>query len=142
MKFRIGLDIHGVLDKNFEQYLKLVDVIASSETWDGCEIHIITGIKEDLGLIDNPEIAKIGYGKWFSIHEECERLGVDINFDSKGRPLVDPEIWDKQKALYCERNKIDFMIDDSPVYGKYFTGHTIYLQQQNLERDNWRHDNV
>ena len=33
---------------------------------------------------------------------------------------VDDKAWNKAKAEYCLENKIDFHIDDSAVYGKYF----------------------
>lgn len=131
---KIGINVHGVLDKRFERYQELINELRFFT-----ELHIITGIDEVDGLRENPELEQLHYDKWFSIHEECRNLGVDIEYDELGRPWVDPEVWDVLKALYCEREGIDFMIEDSPRYGKYFAGKTIYLQQHNNERDNWRH---
>lgn len=49
-----------------------------------------------------------------------EKLGTKINYDKNGDPWIDPELWDKTKAEYCQREKITLHIDDSPVYGKHF----------------------
>lgn len=138
-KIKIGLDVHGVIDTFPEKYLKLVFAFDP----DSIEVHIITGIKRELD--DTPvlqfnmdENKQLPYSSWFSIHQECEDRGIHIEFDAKGRPLVDPEIWDKMKAEYCAKNNIDFMFDDSPSYGKHFNGSTVYLQQKTPHRDDWR----
>ena len=127
-KLKLGIDIHGVIDQNpiFEQ-------LARSGLF---EVHIVTGIKEELDdVVDFP------YDKWFSIHQECENRGVAIQYDDKSRPWVDPEIWDRMKAEYCEKEGIHIMIDDSPSYGQYFEGlSTAYLRYENTQRTNWRKD--
>ena len=43
---------------------------------------------------------------------------------------MDKEIWNRTKAEYCAEAGIDMMIDDSPVYGSYFTGKCLYLLQK------------
>lgn len=137
---KIGLDIHGVIDAFPEKYLRLVQAFDP----DDVEIHVITGVKQELD--DTPVLQfNMDEGKqltphfWFSIHQECEDQGVEIIYDEKGRPHVDPRIWDRMKAEYCEKMGIDFMFDDSPVYGEYFNGDTVYLHQRNVNRDDWRH---
>jgi hypothetical protein len=135
-KLKIGFDVHGVLDTHFNKYTQLISCFDRSKI----EIHIVTGIKEHLGLQDNPELKDLQYDKWFSIHEYCEKLGVDIKFDNKNRPLIDPSIWDVQKAEYCKREGIMFLFDDSPHYGKHMHESIVYLQQHNNNKDNWRYN--
>lgn len=129
-KIKIGLDIHGVIDQA-PQFFKMF-----SEMPEYFEVHIITGIKEKLD-----EDVTFPYESWFSIHEQCEKDGVEVVLDENGRPWVDPAIWDKMKAEYCEREGIHIMIDDSPVYGQYFKDlECMYLRLENTHRDNWRQD--
>jgi hypothetical protein len=33
---------------------------------------------------------------------------------------MDPEIWNPTKAALCASSGVDIMIDDSPIYGRYF----------------------
>ena len=127
-KIKLGIDIHGVIDQN--------PIFATLAQTGLFEVHIVTGIKEELDdVVDFP------YDKWFSIHQECLDRGIDVKYDDKDRPLVDPAIWDKMKAEYCAREGIDIMIDDSPSYGQYFEGlSTAYLRYENTQRTNWRKD--
>lgn len=137
MKLKLGFDIHGVLDSYLEQYISFIKNLDRNMF----EIHIVTGVKQEPGLKENPWLKDLNYTKWFSIHEECEKLGVPITFDEHEHPWVDREVWDRQKALYCEREGLFALIDDSPVYHKYFTGNCLYLRQMNghMSRNNWRH---
>lgn len=129
-KIKIGLDIHGVIDQAPE-FFSLFSMFP-----DVFELHIVTGIKEHLD-----DVVDFKYDKWFSIHQQCEDEGIDITFDDKGRPWVEPAIWDRKKAEYCKREGLHMMIDDSPSYGQYFKGlETLYLRLENGERDNWRQD--
>lgn len=41
-------------------------------------------------------------------------------------PILENAVWDRTKAEYCAREEIDLHIDDSDVYGQYFT--TSYLK--------------
>jgi hypothetical protein len=52
--------------------------------------------------------------------------GVELLYDDNGNPWIDDETWNQTKAEICEKENIDFHIDDSPIYGKYFK--TPYAQ--------------
>jgi hypothetical protein len=52
--------------------------------------------------------------------EHFDNLGKITHYND-GSFHVDNDLWDKAKAQYCAENKIDFHIDDSLIYGKYFT---------------------
>lgn len=134
-KIKLGLDIHGVIDQAPE-FFRMFSEMSNAQLDDIFEIHIITGIKEGLD-----DVVEFNYYKWFSIHQQCEDDGVEIKFDNEGRPWVDPNIWDRKKAEYCEREGIHMMIDDSPSYGKHFKDlECLYLRLENTKRDNWRED--
>lgn len=127
-RIKVGLDIHGVIDIAPEFFTLLSKLPV--------EIHIITGIKESL---DDRVPNDLEYDYWFSIHQACEDLNIEINYDEHNRPLVDADVWNKQKAIYCKENGINLMIDDSPTYAKTFEGlDTFYLQLTNTIRDEWR----
>lgn len=117
---KIGLDVHGVIDVNPKLFRRLAQMVLEA----GGEIHIISGsaipkLRREIAKYDIPHTHE------FSITSHHEDIGTEVTWDEKG-PHMDPTLWDRSKAEYCAQNNIDFMIDDSPIYGKYFT--TPYLQ--------------
>jgi hypothetical protein len=111
---KIGLDIHGVIDKHWDLY----SAIAKAMMSDGNEVHIITGAhyRDVVGEI-------IGFPRthFYSIADHHEGIGTEIRYDERGRPWIDEYLWNKSKAEYCALHDINLMIDDTPVYGDYFT---------------------
>ncbi len=116
-KIKIGIDIHGVSDSNREFFSALTRTLVEN----GHEVHILTGskatkefkeyVKEKLGL---------SWTHFFSITSHHKNMGTPV-LEIGGNPYMDEEVWDRTKAGYCAQNNIDLHIDDSPVYGKYFT---------------------
>ncbi|CAM0066862.1 hypothetical protein VPHD485_0201 [Vibrio phage D485] len=125
---KLGLDIHGVIDKAPELFTLISKLPV--------EVHIITGIKEEL---DDHVPDELEYDKWFSIHQHLEDKGVVFSYDEKGRPWCDPKLWDDAKAEYCKEHNITMLIDDSPNYVDSFAAlDTLYLQLTNTKREDWR----
>ena len=125
MKF--GFDVHGVLDTYPEVYSALTMSLMKA----GHEVHVITGIQKTPELTAQLEEAGIVWSHWFSIVQyHLDRGDVVVKFEGD-QPWMDREVWNRTKAEYCERMQIDLMIDDSPVYGSYFMGRTIYCLQKN-----------
>ncbi|CAM0054509.1 hypothetical protein VPHF86_0192 [Vibrio phage F86] len=125
---KLGLDIHGVIDKAPELFTLISKLPV--------EVHIITGIKEEL---DDQVPDDLEYDHWFSIHQHLEDEGVEFSYDEKGRPWCDPALWDGAKAEYCKRENITMIIDDSPNYVDTFKAlDTMYLQLTNTTREDWR----
>ena len=125
---KLGLDIHGVIDKAPELFTLISQLPV--------EVHIITGIKEHL---DDQVPSDLKYDKWFSIHQYLEDNGVLFTYDEQNRPWCDPVLWDQAKADYCKREGITMLIDDSPNYVESFaTLDTLYLQLTNTKRTDWR----
>ncbi len=114
MKF--GIDIHGVITDNPKFFAEFTACLLAA----GHEIHIITGPR--FSKVE-PILRKhkIKYTHFFSIVEHEEKKGkVDIKWDKKGDPFMDFNVWDRSKANYCKRHKIDLHIDDSQKYAEYF----------------------
>lgn len=124
---KIGLDFHGVIDTEPELFSKLSRACINK----GWEVHILTGQE------DTPELRKIieNYGihftHFFSITTFHKNIGTPITYDEKDNPWMDDFIWDKTKSDYCKGNNINFHIDDSDTYGKYFE--TTYLKFQKID---------
>jgi len=118
---KLGLDLHGVIDRDPIAFSKLSkDVIGSFG-----EVHVITGSLDTPALHDALDGYGISYTKVFSISSYNLSQGVAVRYDEKGNPWIDSEIWNRAKAEYCHREGIDLHIDDSEIYGQYFT--TPYL---------------
>jgi len=122
---KIGIDFHGVIDKNPEFYSLISKCLINSNH----EVHIITGRENDEKLRNELSIAGIVYHTIFSITSTYKDLDwVEFRRDNIGDPWMKQGTWDKAKAKYCEEYDIDCHIDDSEVYGQYFTGRTKYIK--------------
>lgn len=119
---KIGLDIHGVCDTNPEFFKEMSRLFVDA----GHEVIIITGKMKSHGAIDEIKNLGISYTKFFSIADYHKEKGVELLYDDNGNPWIDDETWNQTKAEICEKENIDFHIDDSPIYGKYFK--TPYAQ--------------
>lgn len=117
---KIGLDYHGVIDK-FPGYFR---IFSESLIKAGHEVHIITGLrKQDIEQ-------KIPHTHFYSVSDDLvSHFSYHIN--KEGRPIFEDDVWNKAKAKYCKENKIDLMIDDSKIYGKYFS--TPYFQYGSIK---------
>lgn len=121
---KIGIDVHGVIDKKPKLYSKLTKRLISLEH----EVHIITGAQIKNKLLKQLQDFNISYTHIFSISDFHKKIGTPIIYKDSDNIMMDDVIWNKTKAIYCFENKIDLHIDDSSIYGKYFTNNTIYLQ--------------
>ncbi len=114
MGAKIGIDFHGVIDAQPELFAEFCRGIRR----EGIEVHIISGGPEK-------DVARclaehhIEYDGLWAIYDYYDAQGQVTRFDD-GSFQVPTELWNRAKAEYCAREKIDFHIDDSPVYGKYF----------------------
>ena len=120
-KFKLGLDIHGVVDAMPEFFSFLTDSFIKN----GGEVHIITGGKWDKEF----ENLLNSYGvKWthkFSIYDylvenNYEKTG-EVQFpDGTIQSKFKNEDWDSVKGVYCADNNITLHIDDTMIYNDYF----------------------
>jgi len=121
-KLKIGLDIHGVIDRKPAFFRAFIDRARAN----GHEIHIITGGQKKPKLLKQLEDLGIKYDYFFSISDFLIQHGVPVHFKDSNNPFFDTKEWDKVKGQYCKEQGIDLHIDDSPEYGKHFV--TPYMQ--------------
>jgi len=124
----LGIDIHGTLD-TIPDVLK---PIMRSMVSQGHLVYIITGVPfeyvkdklDTLGMIRG-----YNYTHFFSIEEHLLKKGVRIiGKNKKGRNIYRSIDWNITKANYCKKNNIGLMLDDSKIYGRYFS--TPYARLQ------------
>jgi hypothetical protein len=129
----IGFDFHGVLD-TYEVFRELTGILVSN----GHEVHIITGEENSNFFRKTLKNLNVKYTKIFSITSYHKKKGTPVDYDKNG-PWMDKELWNKTKANYCKRNKINFHIDDSLEYGLHFTTPFVFIQPlTDLESFRWK----
>jgi len=121
---KIGLDFHGVIDKEPELWSFLTENLIEK----GYEIHIITGHENNEKFRAELKSLNIVWTHLFSIISYHKSIGTPVTYDKNGDPWIDEEIWNKSKAEYCKKENIDIIIDDSKIYEKYFNNcSTFYI---------------
>lgn len=118
MKYKIGLDIHGVIDK----FPGIFSFLSDSIIKNGGEVHIITGGTWTKKLVKKLESYNIKWTNHFSVYDYMIKNFKPL--DEPDRKFPDGTIqknfkneeWDKIKGQYCENNKISLHIDDMDSY--------------------------
>ena len=112
---KIGIDFHGVLNNNPLFFKEFCDCSVKQ----GFEIHIISGGPKET-IEKFLTLHKIQYTAVWCIFDYFDAKS-EVEFLPDGSFHVDDEKWDSAKAEYCRCNDICVQIDDSLVYGRYFT---------------------
>lgn len=120
MVYKIGLDFHGVISSYPSEFATFCHEIRLR----GIKVYIISGGPKD-AIISFLERYNIEYDEVWAILDYCIEQGITVEYDADGF-CIPTEIWDKAKAVYCAKEGINFHIDDSSVYGRYFV--TPYCQ--------------
>ena len=131
---KVGLDIHGVIDADPGYYAKLSEMLVK----EGHEVHVITGASQTSELETQLAEWGIEYTDFFSIVDHHTSIGTYIEYedDDRNKFYMNEDLWNISKANYCYANNIDFHIDDSAEYGKYFKNiPTRYSRASIKERD-------
>lgn len=135
---KISFDFHGVIN----QRPQLIKSLATLALKHKCAVYIVSGGPCDY-IKNYLQQQQIPYTKIWCIYDFYEKKDL-VKFLPNGEFHIDDELWDKAKGDYCRRNKISLHIDDSTVYGKYFTTpyahfdarHNImHLPQQDISLD-------
>lgn len=121
-KFKIGVDIHGVIDSLPELFSFLTESIVKN----GGEVHIITGGSWSQELESQIVNLGISWTHKFSVYDylmEIETPTVgEIQFtDGTVQRKFKDGVWDQVKAEYCRNNEINLHIDDTLIYNDFFT---------------------
>jgi len=128
---KIAIDIHGTIDARPRFFSKLTKLLKSF----GAEIHITTGVPISSKIIGELAFWQIQYDHLFSITDYHVSKGTPIEWDAKGDPWIEEEIWDRTKGQYCWNRRIDLAIDDSPMYGKYFSTPYMRFEKEDIEEE-------
>lgn len=115
MNYKIGVDFHGVINAN-PQYFRQLFCCALQKN---IEIHIISG-GPYASIASYLAKHHIPYTKLWCIFNYYAGSG-EIIFLPDGSFHMNDYLWNKAKADYCRREKISVHIDDSFIYGKYFS---------------------
>lgn len=112
---KIGVDFHGVINTNPMFFKKFCELAIKQNI----EVHIVSGgPRED--IIEFLTLHQIKYDYLWCIYDYFEAK-EEVVYGSDGSFHVEDEAWNEAKALYCRQNNINVQIDDSLIYGKYFT---------------------
>lgn len=119
VKIKIGLDVHGVIDTNPHFFAHLSYMLRT----EGHDVHIVTGRELCDELLNKLKQHNVGYTKIFSITSYHKDIGTHIVYkdDDPTQPMLAPPKWDRSKADYAKRAGLHFYIDNSLIYGQYFT---------------------
>jgi hypothetical protein len=123
---KISLDYHGVITANPKLFSTLTKVLCR---FLGYEIHVVTGSRITDALKEQLKLYDISYTHFFSISDYHHHRGTPMTGYEDHQPKIADDIWDQTKALYCRDRLILLHIDDSEVYGKYFTTPYILFKQ-------------
>ena len=114
---KIGIDVHGVLDTAPHFFRELSKLLVEN----GHEVHILTGAeKTDELAAYLKDSLELSWTHFFSVTSHHKEIGTEITY-IHGNPYMDNKLWNRAKSEYCREHNIQLHIDDSDIYGKYFT---------------------
>jgi hypothetical protein len=121
-KFKLGLDLHGVIDSLPNEISFLTNAIISS----GGEVHILTGGSWTHELESQVKSYNVTWTHKFSVYDHLIKTGAEITGeiqfpDGTVQSKFKDGVWDHVKADYCRKNKISIHIDDTLIYNDFFT---------------------
>lgn len=120
-KFKISIDVHGVIDAIPEFFAFLSNAIINS----GGELHIITGASWNIELETQIKSYGIRYTHKFSVYDHLMQNGTKIvgkvKFpDGTVQNKFENGKWDMVKADYCLKNGVSLHLDDTMIYNDFF----------------------
>jgi hypothetical protein len=120
-KFKLGLDVHGVIDGMPDFFSFLTDSFIKN----GGEVHIITGGRWDSDFEKQLNDFGIKWTHKFSVYDylkdsDAEVIGKVQFPDGTIQKKFKNEDWDKIKGQYCKENAINLHIDDTLIYNNFF----------------------
>lgn len=114
-KLKIGVDFHGVIT-SAPSFFRDFNGLALRR---GHEIHVVSG-GPYLVERDFLNSWQIGYTEIFALVDYFAGRGK-VTYFNNGNFKVPDELWNRAKAEYCRQNNIAIQIDDTAMYGTYFS---------------------
>lgn len=122
---KISVDFHGVISAEPEFFGKLMRVWQKQEI----KLYVVSGGPREY-IEQYLTKYKIPYDELWCIFDYFNaREKVAVAAD--GSFHIDDEMWNRAKGDYCSREKIGLHIDDSAIYGKYFTTPYVRFDRKN-----------
>ena len=120
-KFKLGIDVHGVIDAMPEFFAFLTDAFIKN----GGEVHVITGGSWTEELKSEIDSYGIKYTHQFSVYDFLESGNFEvigqIQFpDGTIQNKFSNDDWDNIKGDYCKEHNISLHIDDTMAYNEFF----------------------
>lgn len=120
-KFKLGIDVHGVIDAIPKEMAFLTEAIISA----GGEVHVLTGSTLDAKTYSELEKSGVKYTHVFSVYDNLVFNGKpshgEIVFPDGVRQLkFSDDDWDRVKGDYCARHRISLHMDDTLAYNDHF----------------------
>lgn len=121
-KFKLALDIHGVIDALPETFSFLARAIIAA----GGEIHLVTGGIWNTKLEEQLKSYGMVWTHQFSVYDHLiktnvKTLGEIVFPDGTVQKKFEDGFWDKAKGDYCREHQIDLHLDDTLIYNDFFT---------------------
>lgn len=126
-KMKIGLDIHGVIDR----YPNRFKIISKELYYRGHDIHILTG-QERTKCENFLSEFEIKYTHFYSIIDFHKDVGTkmwDDDMRGEGWWLAE-DVWNRSKGEYAKKVKLDIHLDDNLEYGRFFPETCLFLHIQ------------
>ena len=129
---RISLDVHGVISKVPKFFSWYIDYLKA----EGHEVFILTGQAFGTRLLRELVSYEIVFDKVLSITTYHRSIGTAMWYTDGDpeQPRMLDKVWDPTKATLCQMYNIDIHVDDSDVYGKYFTD-TVYVDFKRFDSE-------
>lgn len=120
-KFKLGLDVHGVIDVLPDFFSFLTNAIIQN----GGEVHILTGGNWDEKMELNLKSLGIKWTHGFSTYDYLmsnnTQIVGEVQFpDGTIQNKFEDGAWDKVKGEYCLKNNISLHLDDTTIYNDFF----------------------
>jgi len=127
---KVGIDIHGIITEAPEFFSLMSKLLIEA----GHEVYIITGASITKKITNKLEKHNISYTKLLSITDYLLSKEVDVRYEDADNPWFADEVWNEAKSILCRNHDIDFHMDDSDVYGDYFTTPYAMLKIKKIEK--------
>jgi len=119
--FKLGIDVHGVIDAMPEFFAFLTDSFIKN----GGEVHIITGGSWTDELKSEIDSYGVKYTHTFSVYDylnggDFEVIGRIQFPDGMIQNKFGNDDWDHIKGDYCKEHNISLHIDDTMAYNEFF----------------------
>ena len=112
---KVSIDFHGVINSNPKFFSEFFELLQAK----GVEVYVTSGgpqkFVERYLLLNNIPYNHI----WCIFDHFNKREKIELSADGSFR--IDDKLWNTAKSRFCAHENIDIHIDDSVVYGRYFT---------------------